>query len=37
MASAEPHAEEGVFVLQEDDDPEAILRELEKKGRGSRD
>ncbi|HEX8433805.1 type IV pilus twitching motility protein PilT [Archangium sp.] len=33
---AEPHAEEGVFVLQEDDDPEAILRELEKGG-GSRD
>jgi hypothetical protein len=25
-----PSAEEGVFVLQEDDDPEAILRELER-------
>ncbi len=36
-ASAEPHADEGVFVLQEEDDPEAILRELEKKGGGSRD
>lgn len=27
-----PAAEEGVFVLQEDDDPEAILRELERGG-----
>jgi twitching motility protein PilT len=37
MKPSEPHAEDGVFVLQEDDDPEAILRELEKKGGGSRD
>jgi hypothetical protein len=27
-----PPAEDGVFVLQEEDDPEAILRELERGG-----
>jgi twitching motility protein PilT len=32
MTPAPPPTEEGVFVLQEDDDPEAILRELERRG-----